>query len=204
MAKPKGIKWEEIEDLGKVPDSVIAERLGCKEVSVRGGRKKLGIPKTPTRWDTAPLGQNWDGCIAEQMGCKKINVTLARMARKIPPYTELRNCSCCGESFWAKRNNHLCCSRRCANRQRVIQRALGVDTEERLDPGIFKLYQNVLRHSRTLSGDPRGTIEWDKVPDLGRVSDSQIAARLGCTTENVYKYRKARGIKSNRQRKSGK
>lgn len=204
MARPKGINWNEVEDLGKIPDSIIAERLGCKEVSVRGGRKKLGIPKTPTRWDTAPLGQNWDGCIAEQMGCKKINVTLARMSRKIPPYTELRTCSCCGESFRAVRNNHLCCSRRCANRQRVAQRVLGFASADKPGQEVLDLYANVLKHEKAVLGDAHGTIDWDTVPDLGCVPDSQIAKRFGCSGENVSKVRRARGIKSNRQRRSGK
>lgn len=41
-------------------------------------------------------------------------------------------------------------------------------------------------------------IDWDTVPDLGSVSDSIIAKRLGVTKQAVHGARKARGIKAAR------
>ena len=44
MAKKKGTKWDSVEDLGLVPDSVIAKRLGLTTSAVTQARNRRGIP----------------------------------------------------------------------------------------------------------------------------------------------------------------
>lgn len=42
------IDWSTVDaDLGKVPDAVIAKRIGCDRRTVRRRREALGIPRAP-------------------------------------------------------------------------------------------------------------------------------------------------------------
>ena len=42
------IKWEKL--LGRIPDTVLAERIGCSSVNVLKRRRKLGIKPCPRAW----------------------------------------------------------------------------------------------------------------------------------------------------------
>lgn len=72
MGGPRlNIEWDKVEDLGKVIDRVIAERLGCSTVAVMLARKALGLPAAssidptlrgkpvPTGTEVAKVGQEF-------------------------------------------------------------------------------------------------------------------------------------------------
>jgi len=92
----------DVEDLGKVPDRVIAERLGCSAAWIAKKRKEKGI--NPFRqhkvhvvtdpninWDLVPLGKKSDPQIGKELGVGGHVVLRKRRERKIPPFREYRS-----------------------------------------------------------------------------------------------------------------
>lgn len=96
----KNIDWSAVEDLGYVPDRVIAERLGCREISVYYARKRLGIAPYPQKnskksykiqWDlVSDLGKCTDEDLARRFGCTRAAVIHARKVRRIPAYAPVK------------------------------------------------------------------------------------------------------------------
>lgn len=97
----KKIDWNAVEDLGMVPDRVIAERLGCRENSVYYARKRLGIAPYPQKtskksykiqWDCVfALGKCTDEDLARRLGCTRAAVIHARKVRGIPAYAPVKS-----------------------------------------------------------------------------------------------------------------
>jgi DNA-binding CsgD family transcriptional regulator len=89
MSKKLDIDPNSIEDLGKVPDKVIAARLGCNPKWIHKVRKARGIPShasqfTHIDWDSVPDFLTGDiSIIAERLGCSPLTVKDAR-SRHIP------------------------------------------------------------------------------------------------------------------------
>ena len=92
----RGIPWENVTALGKVPDALIGIRFDVSSVSVRQARVKLGIPpfyehygKKDIPWDEIPeLGQMPDAELAVIVGVSPSKVYKARQKRGIPVYSE--------------------------------------------------------------------------------------------------------------------
>jgi Trp operon repressor len=92
----KDIVWDEQLLLGKVPDRVIAEKLGVSVTTVCLARTRRGIPafKDPRSntskknivWDKQPLGRVSDRVIADKLGVSVSSVCLARTRRGIPAF----------------------------------------------------------------------------------------------------------------------
>lgn len=94
MLKSKDIDWSKVEDLGKIPDCIIAERLGCNKSVVERSRRRLGISGCkPSSWRRRKSRINWDkiddlgktSCrkIAQRLGCSDTLVLLACNKRNI-------------------------------------------------------------------------------------------------------------------------
>lgn len=87
--RAKGIDWDAVDDLGKVSDRVIAERLGISISTVMKTRKRRGIPAAPfpqegTDWASVPdLGITPDEDIALRLGVTRSAVGAARVRRGI-------------------------------------------------------------------------------------------------------------------------
>lgn len=101
MAEKLNIDPDSIEDLGKVPDRVIAERLGCGAAWVRRKRSEKGIsPFQPQKgrvttdpninWDLIPLGIKTDTQIGEELGMSYLMVSYYRKKRGISSFAEAR------------------------------------------------------------------------------------------------------------------
>ncbi len=94
MTYNAGIDWDNVMDLGLVPDAQIAERYGVHTTSVRSARVLRGIPPADpaTRrksgwvdWDEVhDLGIALDTEIADRLGVRVWDVTHARNRRGIP------------------------------------------------------------------------------------------------------------------------
>lgn len=97
----KNIDWNAVKDLGMVPDRVIAEKLGCREISVYYARKRLGIAPFPSKtskksykiqWDwVSDLGKCTDEDLARRLGCTRAAVIHARKVREIPAYAPVKS-----------------------------------------------------------------------------------------------------------------
>jgi hypothetical protein len=94
MTRPKDIDWSQVEDLGKIPDRIIAERFGCHKSVIGRIRYRLGIPGCPPssrehrksriNWDEIKdLGKISNCKIARRLGCSETLVRLACKARNI-------------------------------------------------------------------------------------------------------------------------
>ena len=77
--------WDQVPDLGKVPDRVIADRLGCSLSAVHRQRKARGIPRHRPDWDSVAedFGVVADCVIAKRLGCSNSTVGIERRRRGI-------------------------------------------------------------------------------------------------------------------------
>lgn len=88
MAAARGINWDR-HPLGRVPDAVLARRLGVGRSAVQGARSVRGIPpvgKSARRginWDVQPLGICTDREIADALGVSPRLVAKVRTHRGI-------------------------------------------------------------------------------------------------------------------------
>lgn len=90
------INWEEIPNLGKIPDYIIAAQVNVDPCTVRSARKALGIPaieKSNNKMWTEffdhvahLLGQVSDASIAKKLGVSHTWVARERRRRGIAPY----------------------------------------------------------------------------------------------------------------------
>lgn len=97
----KKIDWNAVKDLGMIPDRLIAEKLGCREISVYYARKRLGIAPFPSKaskksykikWDLiSDLGKCTDEDLARRLGCTRAAVIHARKVRGIPAYAPVKS-----------------------------------------------------------------------------------------------------------------
>lgn len=175
MAAPKRITWDEVDDLGKVSDPVIAKRLGVDRTQVFRARKRRGIPAftQPIKWDEVDdLGKVSDRVMAERLGVSNSSVHNARKIRGIPAASRGADVKLDGVGDLGKVPD------------RVIAERLGVERRRLAE---------VRRKQGVPSFDPN-YIKWDEVDDLGKVPDRVIAERLGVSRNMVYKARKRRGI----------
>lgn len=99
MGKSKRIDWSKVEDLGKVPDSVIAKRLGIPASKVWVARYKRGISgcgrasKCSIDWDSLPYGKMTDRALAKAYRVSIVRISAERQRRNIYP---------CGRIDWSK------------------------------------------------------------------------------------------------------
>ncbi len=98
------IRWDSqaLADLGKVPDTVIARRLGVSHRSVSRHRQKLGIASFDRHnttlldiqqrgthdWGRQPLGQMSDNTLAAKLGVSRQRIHVVRKRLGIPSFTE--------------------------------------------------------------------------------------------------------------------
>lgn len=88
----KGIIWDDVTDLGLVPDTEIAKRYGVNNATVRHARKRRGIvginptPRYSIDWESVGLGKYTDRYLADILGCSSGIVHKERNKRKIPPH----------------------------------------------------------------------------------------------------------------------
>ena len=86
-ARRPDIDWD-AQPLGRIPDTWIAEDLGCRANAVARARQARGIPPADPR--SIPRGIDWsaeldDEVIAERLGVTRQAVCLARRRRRLPP-----------------------------------------------------------------------------------------------------------------------
>lgn len=92
MIKEKQINWEDIIELGKIPDVDLSKKLGISPQAVFQARKKRKIKAlNPTNkikidWDLVPLGTMIDQHIADLLGCSNACVCKNRKKRNIPAF----------------------------------------------------------------------------------------------------------------------
>ena len=92
-AKPIPRSWTvaELEQLGKVPDSVLARRFHCaiKEVVMERERRGIALPTGPRRWTARELlllGKMNDHELARRLRRPKHYAQRQRIQLKIPPF----------------------------------------------------------------------------------------------------------------------
>ena len=89
------IDWNAV-PLGSVPDTEVAEQLGCSQPAVRKQRVKRGIPAVRQRrwadWDNIPLGRIPDAEAGRLAGRTKESACEARERRQIPRF--YGRCTC--------------------------------------------------------------------------------------------------------------
>jgi hypothetical protein len=81
LGGPKGIDWDAMDDLGKVPDGVIAQRLGITSAAVLSARKKRGIEAFGGQ-RTGGKGIDWDsvsdlGSVPDAEIAQRLNISVA-------------------------------------------------------------------------------------------------------------------------------
>lgn len=204
MPKTLGIKWEDVEDLGQVPDRVIAERLGCGITAVYDARLKRGIPGARRKIDwekVEDLGKTWDAKIARRLGTSHSVVAAARRKRGIPRYIGVIKCICCGKSYTTISYNTMVCSTPCLNALEAARSALGRERAGDSDLAILAAYAYTLIKRKELLGfGSTASIDWDSIGVLGELHDTEISELLGCGTNTVRKMRDERGIPAVRRR----
>lgn len=93
----KNIDWDK-QPLGEIPDTEIAQKLGCTQSAVVHARKKRGIPAaksnirklTPAEWEEQPFGLVSDVDIAKRLKVTVTAVSRQRRIRGIPAFITKR------------------------------------------------------------------------------------------------------------------
>lgn len=203
MGKTLNIDWDQIEDLGKMTDDILAEKLGCHKSSVQLARTTRNIPPAGRLIAITPdllpiiedeLRTTWAHAVAIKYNVPRGSVMLIRQRLGINAYSEQRTCFC-GNTFKAIRSNHIACSRSCRVKIASMERSLKVTTGTELSPELIRMYVQTTVLHKKLDAEPKG-IDWDSVSDLGYNTDTTIAKRLGCARESVRWARQVRNIPS--------
>jgi len=172
------VDWDQEDDLGRVPDKVLAERHIVSASAVARARMRRGIPafnppriKRDIDWDAQPLGEVADQVIADDLGVDSTTVGKARRKLKIP-------------SFYVDWDDP------------EINKHLGQVPDAKLAQmvGVTPSTVAKARNRRGISASkPKTKIDWDKEP-LGKLTDADIARGLGVSPSLVTKNRIKRGI----------
>lgn len=86
------IIWNNILELGKIPDVELANKLGVSPQATYQARKRRNIEalnpskKCDINWDSVPLGQKTDQHIADILGCSGSYVLKQRKKKNIPAF----------------------------------------------------------------------------------------------------------------------
>ncbi len=199
--------------MGVVSDQKIANQIGISVPIIRNWRKRLGVPSTRASsmgWLTPEIrrlmGTTPDAEIAALAG-----VSVATVARwrnrcgirfdRTPVWLTTETIAIMGtmsDAQLAQRvgalQNHVGCWRR----------RLGItsyqDRKREARRRARKYSDAGIRDTKTEIGQIKG-IDWDAQPDLGRVSDLELAHRLGVAPVSVRTARKSRGIAQRGQAK---
>ena len=195
MGKRERIDWSKVEDLGKVPDGVIARRLGCDASVVWRARTKRKINSIYRDWDAVEdLGKTWDKDIAERLGVAEAGVCGARKVRNIPCYSPVSTCIVCGVTIRLRAPNHVTCGTTyCSRIARNAAYFFNLESMQELNPTLFKAYRETIKVSSERLGLRKKGIDWDNAP-LGILSDAEIACQYGCSKPSVQSARRVRGI----------
>jgi DNA-binding CsgD family transcriptional regulator len=181
----ENLPWHEADRqlLGKIPDHVLAKKVGLSQASVSMKRRSLGIApfrKPPTKWTKrmqSLLGRLTDKEMAIQFGVSVERVRRRRVRLNVPA---LKPC------FWTPERAALLGTMP----DRELARRLGVKNNrvfyDRVKRGIPP-YENFL---------------WkpEHIALLGTVSDTKLARSLGLAVHNVYRKRLHLKIKSFRSK----
>jgi hypothetical protein len=198
MTRPKDIDWDKVEDLGKVPDPIIAKRLGCGRASVLRARTIQGIAACepfPDWTRVSDLGKIWDSVIAKRLGIKIATVHSARKRLGISPYKETYTCICCGKTKETQQKNAHLCSENCGSALDRAVKILGADNRAELSIPLLQAHLKLTKNLKEYTGiGGQLGINWDAVTVLGKFSDAKIAQIIGCSRTTVKQARRRRGI----------
>lgn len=161
------VAWDTVDDLGRVPDADVAERLWVTVNAVADARKARGIPAMRPHvwrvarvdWDAQPLGAEPDQAIADRLGLDRCTVARQREERGIPVHVRR---SVLDAVDWDEQPLGI-------EPDTVIAERIGCSA-----PTIASA-----RAERGIPAwTPAGHVDWDEEP-LGIEADTAIADRLG-------------------------
>lgn len=215
------VDWD-MQPLGRVTDSLLAERLGVAVHAVAAARIERSIQAMPevVDWSAQPLGDEPDARIAARLGVSVSTVAHHRNAMGIRPHCPIdwdrQPLGEVHDKDLAASLGVTVATVRAHRKKRGIGRyseidwdaqPLGqmADTEiaEMLGTSVYAVgKQRAKRGIRPYRAEHDSGIDWGAQP-LGKEPVLVTAKRLGVSTTTVYKYMKRLGIKPNRKRFGG-
>ena len=175
------IDWEEWDDqLGKMPDAILAAKMNCSMFSVVRRRKKLGIMpfgRIPKQTDFSSvndmLGKKPDEELAKIIGVSKETVAAHRKKMGIKAYKK--------DAIKWELATGIIGVKNDTEVARIVGCSIASVRERRLRLGI---------EAPKLKGRPKGSVLYD-LKDIKKNSSVQtIASQLGCSLTTASKYKK--------------
>lgn len=179
------IDWSQWDDqLGKVTDKELAEKIGSSVAAVSMRRNKLGIEASGERgarldWSKYDelLGTMDDKSLADQIGCSIGSIAIRRKKLDIPAFNQRKSVDW---EMWDEFIPDMSDTQ--------LAKKIGCA------PGSVKVRREKLGIAR-FDGDLRKKVDWDKWgPKIGVVPDKDLALMIGCTVGAINAQRKKLGV----------
>ncbi|MFT6792763.1 MAG: hypothetical protein ACJAR1_000748 [Rubritalea sp.] len=181
------IDWAQWDDqLGKITDKELSEKIGSSLAAVSMRRKKIGVAASGERgahpridwaeWDDV-LGTVEDKILAKKVGCSLGSVVLRRKKLAIPAHNQRKSVDW---KLWDEMIPSMADSE--------LSKKIGCA------PGSVRVRREKLGIAR-FDGDLRKKVDWDKWESrIGVVDDKDLALLVGCTVGAIVAHKKKRGI----------
>ena len=181
------IDWSQWDDqLGKITDKELADKIGSSLAAVSMRRKKLDVPASGDRgararidwsdWDKE-LGTVEDKILAEKVGCSLASVVLRRKKLGIPAHNQRKSVDW---KLWDEMIPDMADSE--------LAKKIGCA------PGSVRVRREKLGIPK-FDGDLRKKVDWEKWESkIGVVDDKDLALLIGCTVGAVVAHKKKMGI----------
>ena len=181
------IDWSEWDDqLGKITDKELAEKIGSSLAAVSMRRRKLNIPASGERgakaridwsdWDSE-LGKVEDKVLATKVGCSLASVVLRRKKLGVGACNERKSVD------WALWDEMIP-----TMTDTELSKIIGCA------PGSVRVRREKLGIAKS-SVDLRKKVDWDKWESkIGVVDDKDLALMIGCTVGAVLAHKKKKGL----------
>jgi hypothetical protein len=181
------IDWSQWEDqLGKITDKELAEKIGSSLAAVSMRRNKMGIASSGERgalpsidwpkWDDV-LGTVGDKALAKKIGCSLGSIVLRRKKLGIPAFNQRKSVDW---ELWDEMIPDMADSE--------LSKKIGCA------PGSVRVRREKLGIAK-YDGDLRKKVDWSRWESkIGVVDDKDLALLIGCTVGAIVAHKKKAGI----------